>query len=64
MKEKFKEILDRVIQAITSKKFFCLGLATWLLYIDKINGSEWIVIASVYIGVETAQNIGHKWMDR
>lgn len=64
MKEKFKEILDRIIQAVTSKKFFCLMIAVYLTYQEKMTGDNIVWVMAVYMGVEVMQSVSNKWMDK
>jgi hypothetical protein len=64
MKEKFKEILYRIIRAVTSKKFFCLMIAVYLTYQEKMTGDNIVWVMAVYMGVQVAQNVSNRWMDR
>lgn len=45
-----KEFLDRYFGKAISKTFFVFLVATLFLYLDKVTGTEWITIATVYIG--------------
>lgn len=45
-----KEIIDKYFGKAISKTFFVFLVATLFLYMNKINGIQWITIATVYIG--------------
>lgn len=45
-----KEFIDKYFGKTISKTFFVFLIATVSLYFDKINGMQWITIATVYIG--------------
>jgi len=45
-----KEFIDKYFGKAISKTFFVFLIATASLYFDKINGTQWITIATVYIG--------------
>lgn len=45
-----KEFLDRYFGKAISKTFFVFLVATVSLYYNKVTGTEWITIATVYIG--------------
>ena len=45
-----KEFIDKYFGKTISKTFFVFLIATVSLYFDKINGTQWITIATVYIG--------------
>jgi hypothetical protein len=45
-----KEFIDKYFGKAISKTFFVFLIATVSLYFDKINGTQWITIATVYIG--------------
>lgn len=45
-----REFVDKYFGKAISKTFFVFLVATWFLYCNKINGVQWITIATVYIG--------------
>ena len=44
-----KEFIDRYFGKAISKTFFVFLIATFSMYYDKINGSQWIIVATTYI---------------
>lgn len=51
-----------MLTKLISKKFFTLCIATGLLWFSKLNGTEWLIIAVAYMGVESGLNILEKYM--
>jgi hypothetical protein len=47
--------LDNFFNKIIPKKFFVLVVATVLVFMGKIEGFHWFVIASAYLGLNVAQ---------
>lgn len=45
-----KEIIDKYFGKAISKTFFVFLIATVSMYYNKINGTQWIIIATTYIG--------------
>lgn len=45
-----KEFIDRYFGKAISKTFFVFLIATFSMYYGKINGVQWIIIATTYIG--------------
>lgn len=62
MVEKIKQAwLDHKVQKWISRKLFVLGLASYYLHIDKIDGDIWSAIALGYIGLEGVAKIANSW---
>ena len=40
-----------------SRKLLTLTIATVALFRDKLDGDHWVILATVYIGMEAATNI-------
>lgn len=45
-----REFIDKYFGKTISKTFFVFLIATLFLYYNKINGTQWITIAAIYIG--------------
>ncbi len=45
-----REFIDKYFGKAISKTFFVFLVATVSLYYNKVTGTEWITIATVYIG--------------
>lgn len=45
-----QEFIDKYLGKAISKTFSVFLIATLYLFLGKLNGSEWIVIATVYLG--------------
>jgi len=45
-----KEFIDKYLGKAISKTFTVFLIATAYLFFGKLNGSQWIVIATVYLG--------------
>jgi len=45
-----REFIDKYLGKAISKTFTVFLIATAYLYLGKLNGSQWIVIATVYLG--------------
>jgi hypothetical protein len=46
-----QEFLDKYLNKAVSKKLTVFLISCYFAYMGKITGSEWIVIATAYIGV-------------
>lgn len=56
-KKVFVPIVDRVISYTVSKKLSVFVIATIFLYLDRITGDQWVTIATIYIGFQTAVDV-------
>ena len=45
---------------LISKKFIAFITGTLLLYYDKLSSTEWLIIASAYMGLEASLNVIEK----
>lgn len=55
-----KEIINRLKQffaKVVSVKGLVFGIATWFLYIDKIDQTIWIGCVGIIVGVRAAEKI-------
>ena len=49
-----KPIFDKFLNLTISKKLTVFAVATVLVFMDKIEGVEWVYIALMYIGTQGA----------
>ena len=52
-----KEKIDFYLGKLMSRKLLTLTIATIALFTNKLEGDNWVILATVYIGVEAATNI-------
>ncbi len=52
-----KEKIDFYLGKLMSRKLLTLTIATVALFRDKLDGDHWVILATVYIGMEAATNI-------
>jgi len=45
-----KEFIDRYLGKAISKTFTVFLIATFFLFYEKVDGNQWIIIATVYLG--------------
>lgn len=50
--------IQKVVENATSKRFITLMIATWFVYKGIPIDGNWLVLAGVYIGLDTANNAG------
>jgi hypothetical protein len=53
---------QKILDAITSKKFVCLMIAVIVTLLGHMSGSDLVVVMSIYMGVEVMQK--SKWIDK
>lgn len=53
-----KQIIKKLLQNLTSKRFITLMIATWFVYKGIAIDTNWLILAGFYVGVDTAQNHG------
>ena len=58
------EFIDRYFGKAISKIFLVFIIGTIALFSNKLNGSEWTVIATVYIGTQKATETILKLKDK
>ena len=47
--EEAKPFIDYLVDRLISRKFIAACTATWLVYNDKISGTEWSIFMGLYI---------------
>ncbi|MGB0896873.1 MAG: hypothetical protein ACPGRW_06095 [Flavobacteriaceae bacterium] len=47
---KIKQITDRLLSKIISRKLLVFIISTVLVVIQKVDGQDWVMIAAIYIG--------------
>lgn len=55
---------ERILTAITSKKFFCLLIAVILNLLDKMTGDNVVWVMAVYMGVEVVQKAAQQYLGK
>lgn len=53
----FVPLVDRVLSYTISKKLTVFLASTVFLYLGLISGDQWVTIASIYIGFQTAIDV-------
>jgi hypothetical protein len=53
--KKIAESLDYFFNKLLPKKFIVLTVATVLIFIDKLDGEQWFIVAAAYLGVNAVQ---------
>ena len=48
----------KVVESVTSKRFTVLMIATWFVYKGIPIDGNWLLLAAVYIGLDTAHKAG------
>jgi len=52
-----KEIMDKYVNKFVSRKLLVFIIATIALFIGNLISGDWVIIATVYIGSQTAADI-------
>ncbi len=47
--------MRKFLDSLGGRKFLVLGLATGCLLAGKLDSSDWVIVASVYIGINAIQ---------
>lgn len=55
-----KEFIDKLQSKWISRKLLVFLIASIALFFDKITGSDWVVISSIYISLEGATTIAER----
>jgi hypothetical protein len=53
-----------IISKLLSKKFITFGIASWFLFVGKLSESNWLIVAGIYMGVETLSNVLDKYVSK
>ena len=51
-KKTMKAFIDKYLDFTISKKLFAFLIACVALFLDKMNGEQWMIMSSVYIGTQ------------
>lgn len=57
LRAKGTHIVDSLVEKTISRKLLVFGIATWLMYVDKISVDIWTEFAMVYVGIQGAHDI-------
>jgi hypothetical protein len=55
-----KEFIDSLQSKWISRKLLVFIVASTALFLDKVTGSDWVVISSIYISLEGATSIAER----
>jgi len=61
MSEQTKEILDKMVAKVTSRKLLVWLTATGLALTGNLASEDWVAVALVYIGSEALVDIASTW---
>ena len=56
-----KAIVDKTVAKVISRKFTVFLLSTLFLYLDRLNGEQWVAVSLVYIGLQGVADIATQW---
>ena len=58
---KLKELLDRYVEKLISRKFLAWIIATYFCYTKTITSDDWVSITMGYIGVQAFIDMALQW---
>ena len=61
MSEKTKAVLDKTLSKITSRKLLVWLTATGLVLAGSLTSEDWVAVALVYIGSQSAVDLARAW---
>lgn len=56
-----KGVVDKVLHKVVSRKLLVWGTATAALFMEIVPSSDWVAIALMYIGSQTAVDFAIAW---
>jgi len=56
-----RAMIDKGLSKFVSRKLLVWLVTTGLLFVDKVDGDQWIAIALAYIGSQGLADIAAKW---
>ena len=61
MSEKTKAVLDKALSKVTSRKLLVWLTATGLVLTGSLTSEDWVAVALVYIGSQSAVDLARAW---
>jgi|TARA_R100001129_G_C5320095_1_gene247421 hypothetical protein len=61
MSEHTKEILDKIVGRLVSRKLLVWGTATALAIVGSVTSEDWVAVSLVYIGSQAAVDLATVW---
>ena len=56
-----RAIVDKTLAKVVSRKFTVFSLATVFLFLNHLNGDQWVAISLGYIGIQGVADIATAW---
>jgi len=53
--------IDKVLGKWSSRKLMVWSTSTLMLYLNQINGDQWVAISLAYVGIQGFADIATKW---
>ena len=61
MSEKTKAVLDKALSKVTSRNLLVWLTATGLVLTGSLTSEDWVAVALVYIGSQSAVDLARAW---
>ena len=61
MSEHTRELLDKVVGRLVSRKLLVWGTATALAIVGSVTSEDWVAVSLVYIGSQAAVDLASVW---
>lgn len=59
-----KEFIDTYLGRAISKKLIVFLIATAALFLDKLNGTQWVIVSTSYIAIQGVTDIVAKFKEK
>ena len=56
-----KAILDKYVGKLVSRKLLAWSTATWLLYSNRVDSEQWVLITAIYLGTQGVIDTVLQW---
>tara|TARA_R100000005_G_C4999775_1_gene206559 strand:- start:4332 stop:4529 length:198 start_codon:yes stop_codon:yes gene_type:complete len=61
MSKETRELLDKIVGRLVSRKLLVWGTATALAIIGSVTSEDWVAVSLVYIGSQAAVDLATVW---
>ena len=61
MSKETRELLDKVVGRLVSRKLLVWGTATALAIVGSVTSEDWVAVSLVYIGSQAAVDLATVW---